>query len=615
MSEEAAWVSVQKKTFTKWSNSHLKKVGTSVNDLQYEFDNGIKLMQLVKSLYGTEIPKHNPAPKMRPQQLDNITLALDMVAKAQIKTNFLKATHLADHDLKMILGMIWAIILDYQIKGISVEELSAKEALLLWCQRKTKGYENVKVDNFSGSWRDGLALCALIHKHRPDLLDFNSLNKSDNKANIQLAFDIAEKHLGISPLLDVDDLDVDRPDERSVMTYISEFYHKFTSQDHKENAARRVQKFARFHENIEALQGQYDSNTHNLLGEVSQHTQQLNNHAFPESYDQTKALLAQHKAYRKNVKPQLNERKLEGETAHASIQAQLRTNKRKAWTPSEETSPATVDAAFQALADAERSRAKALREHLAQQKDHLHKQYAEKAQNTQQWLQGIKVSSNDQSGEIADQLANIEKQSADLAAAGPLKETETVFKELELSGLEDDNPYTDTTYDELATEADQLSAALEKKKQFLESQLAAANNKTGLTPEQINELKEAFKHFDKSGDGTLDKLEFRSCLQTLGQTYPDDAFNNVYGQAANGGEKVPFDSFVDYMGKLMEDTDDAAQIKQSFKILSNEQPLIKKSDLYVSPLEESDVNFLTTRMPGETDQFDFATYTDDKFAA
>jgi len=352
-----------------------------------------------------------------------------------------------------------------------------------------------------------------------------------------------------------------------------------------------------------------------LLGEVRQHTEKLNDHAFPSSYDQTKALLAQHKAYRVNTKPQLNERKLEGETQHASVQAQLRTNKRKPWTPSEETAPHTVDAAFHALAEAERVRGKALRDHLAQQKDALHKKYADRAQNTQQWLQGIKVASNDQSGDLADQLRNVEEKSAELAAGEPLKETETVYKELEQSGLEDDNPYTETTYDELATEADQLSSALNKKKQFLESQIAAANNKTGLTPEQINELKEAFKHFDKSGDGSLDKLEFRSCLQTLGQTYPDDHFNTVYGQVTNGGEKVGFDSFVDYMAKLMEDTDDAAQIKQSFKVLSNEQPLIRKGDLYVTPLEESDVAFLTGRMPGESDQFDFATYTDDKFAA
>ena len=92
--------------------------------------------------------------------------------------------------------MVWAIILDFQIKGISVEEKSAKEGLLLWCQKKTKGYRDVNIDNFHISWQDGMALCALIHRHRPDLLDFDSLDKKNKKQNLQLAFDVAQNHLG-----------------------------------------------------------------------------------------------------------------------------------------------------------------------------------------------------------------------------------------------------------------------------------------------------------------------------------------------------------------------------------------------------------------------------------
>jgi actinin alpha len=97
--------------------------------------------------------------------------------------------------------MIWAIILDFQIKGISEEDVSAKEGLLLWCKKKTHGYRQVKVENFTNSWTDGLAFCALIHKHRPDLIDFESLSPANARDNLTLAFEVAESKLGIPKLL------------------------------------------------------------------------------------------------------------------------------------------------------------------------------------------------------------------------------------------------------------------------------------------------------------------------------------------------------------------------------------------------------------------------------
>ena len=73
---------------------------------------------------------------------------------------------------------------------------------MLWTQRRTKGYRNVKVTNFTSSWRDGLAFASLIHKHRPDLIDFDSMSRDTAKENLATTFNVAEEKLGIPKWVD-----------------------------------------------------------------------------------------------------------------------------------------------------------------------------------------------------------------------------------------------------------------------------------------------------------------------------------------------------------------------------------------------------------------------------
>ncbi|XP_044139706.1 cytospin-B isoform X3 [Bufo gargarizans] len=104
---------------------------------------------------------------------------------------------------------------------------SKRNALLRWCQKKTEGYSNIDITNFSSSWSDGLAFCALLHTYLPAHIPYHELNSQDKKRNLMLAFQAAES-IGIKASLELNELMfTDRPDWQSVMHYVSQIYKYF----------------------------------------------------------------------------------------------------------------------------------------------------------------------------------------------------------------------------------------------------------------------------------------------------------------------------------------------------------------------------------------------------
>ncbi|TSK31513.1 Plectin [Bagarius yarrelli] len=143
---------VQKKTFTKWVNKHLMKAQRHITDLYEDLRDGHSLISLLEVLSGETLPREKG--RMRFHKLQNVQIALDFLKHRQVKLVNIRNDDIADGNPKLTLGLIWTIILHFQ------------EKLLLWSQRMIEGYQGLRCDNFTTSWRDGKLFNAIINKYR-----------------------------------------------------------------------------------------------------------------------------------------------------------------------------------------------------------------------------------------------------------------------------------------------------------------------------------------------------------------------------------------------------------------------------------------------------------------
>ncbi|XP_073482802.1 dystonin isoform X11 [Aquarana catesbeiana] len=293
---------VQKKTFTKWINQHLMKVRKHVGDLYEDLRDGHNLISLLEVLSGDTLPREKG--RMRFHRLQNVQIALDYLKKRQVKLVNIRNDDITDGNPKLTLGLIWTIILHFQISDIHVtgesEDMSAKEKLLLWTQQAAEGYGGIRCENFTTCWRDGRLFNAIIHRYRPDLIDMDTVAVQSNITNLENAFYVAEK-LGVTRLLDPEDVDVSSPDEKSVITYVSSMYDVFPKTPEGGEGISV--------NDVEVKWIEYQNMVNYLIQWIRHHVALMSERNFPNTAVELKALYNQYLQFKeKDIPPKESEK-------------------------------------------------------------------------------------------------------------------------------------------------------------------------------------------------------------------------------------------------------------------------------------------------------------------
>ncbi|XP_028970380.2 LOW QUALITY PROTEIN: dystrophin [Esox lucius] len=221
---------VQKKTFTKWINAQFSKTGKSpIKDMFSDLQDGKKLLELLEGLTGNILTKERGSTRVH--ALNNVNKVLQVLNQNNVDLVNIGGTDIVDGNHKLTLGLIWSIILHWQVKDImkdimsNLQQNNSEKILLSWVRQCTRSYQDhVNVLNFTTSWADGLAFNAILHCFRPNAMSWDRVLSLSAVDRLDHAFTVAKDQLAIERLLDPEDVAVQLPDKKSIIMYVTSLF-------------------------------------------------------------------------------------------------------------------------------------------------------------------------------------------------------------------------------------------------------------------------------------------------------------------------------------------------------------------------------------------------------
>ncbi|KAM7360342.1 dystrophin isoform 3-T3 [Cochliomyia hominivorax] len=215
---------IQKKTFTKWINSHLIKTQCSpVNDLFLDLRDGHRLLALLSVLTNTQLKPEKG--RMRVHHINNLNKVLQVIQEHGVKLVNISSDDIVEGNPKLILGLIWLIALEFNGQNLVKSHSSngVEKSLLNWARQFCEP-RGLKLNDFSSSWSDGRAFLMILDAHLQDV-DLSAALTKHPLARLRTAFDLAYSYFKIEKLLDPEDVHTVKPDNKSIQMYVMCLYH------------------------------------------------------------------------------------------------------------------------------------------------------------------------------------------------------------------------------------------------------------------------------------------------------------------------------------------------------------------------------------------------------